>query len=192
MPSSPDHYRGFARFMHWGMAALVLGLIVAGFVMVQEGLPRPLQDRLFVMHKNIGLLVLAAALLRLAYRAVNPAPPLPASVTGAQRRAAALSHLALYGLMIAMPVLGYIRVKAGGFPIESLDAWGVASLVPRSDALANAAKTAHYLGAIALTGLVTLHVAAALYHAFILRDGVFSRMVSGGGSSRGTRSSTRA
>ena len=180
MPRPIPSYRPLARLLHWGMAALILGLIAAGFVMVQEGLPRALQNTLFVAHKNIGLVVLALVLVRLAYRAVNPAPPLPPSVTGWQRTAAGLSHLALYALMIAMPVLGYIRVKAGGFPIESLDGWGVASLVPRSDTLANAAKALHFAGALALAALVTLHVTAALYHGLVLRDGVFGRMVRGG------------
>lgn len=87
--------------------------------------------------------------------------------------------------MIAMPIAGYVRVKAGGFPIESLDAWGVASLVPRSDALAKSAKAAHYAGALAFAGLVTLHIGAALYHAIVLRDGVFARMGFGHGPTRG-------
>lgn len=179
MPPIAPAYRPLSRLLHWAMAAIIIALIMAGFVMVQQGLARALQNTLFVFHKNIGLVVLALALLRLAYRAANPAPPLPPSVTGWQRRAAGLSHLALYALMIAMPVLGYIRVKAGGFPIESLDAWGVASLVPRSDALANTAKTLHYAGALALGALVTLHIAAAIYHALVLRDGVFRRMMRG-------------
>lgn len=169
-------YRLFARLMHWGMAVLILGLIPAGFVMVQQGLPQQVQNALFVAHKNIGLLVLVAVLLRLVYRVMNPAPPLPASVSTWQRHAAALSHGALYALMIAMPLLGYVRVKAGGFPIESLDAWGIASLVPRSDALAEAAKAAHFAGGLALAALIALHLAAAAFHAVVLRDGVFARM----------------
>lgn len=169
-------YRLVARLFHWGMAALVLAMIVAGFAMMQDGLPAQLRNQLFAFHKNIGLLVLLAVLARLAFRLMNPPPPLPASVTTTQRRVAALSHAGLYLLMIAMPILGYIRVKAGGFPIESLDAWGVMSLVPRSDALAAAAKTAHYAGALAITALVALHSGAALYHALVLRDGVMARM----------------
>mgnify|MGYP005857321029 CR=1 FL=1 len=175
-------YPFFARIMHWGMAALVLALIAAGFAMVQEGLPQATQNALFVFHKNAGLLVLLAVLVRLAYRMANPPPPLPAAVGAAQRRVAGLSHAALYALMIAMPVLGHVRVKAGGFPIETLDAWGVPALVPRSDALASAAKAAHFAGALALTALAALHISAALYHAAVLRDGVFARM--GFGASR--------
>jgi cytochrome b561 len=75
-----------------------------------------------------------------------------------------------------MPLAGYIRVKAGGFPIEALDAMGVPSLVPRSDALAETAKAVHFYGAFAITGVVGLHIGAAAYHGLFRRDGVFSRI----------------
>jgi cytochrome b561 len=87
-----------------------------------------------------------------------------------------VSHAVLYGLLILMPVAGYVRVKAGGFPIEMLDALGVPSLVPRSDAIAAAAKSIHYAGGLALAAFVLLHVSAALYHGILRKDGVFSRM----------------
>jgi cytochrome b561 len=67
-------------------------------------------------------------------------------------------------------------VRAGGFPIEALDAIGVPPLVPRSEALASAAQTVHFLGAWAISALIALHVAAALYHGLVVRDGVFGRM----------------
>jgi cytochrome b561 len=101
---------------------------------------------------------------------------LPASVPGWQRRIAAASHVALYVLIFAMPILGYVRVRAGGFPVEGLDAMGLPTLVPRSDALAEFAKTLHYYGAIAITILIAAHVGAALQHGLLRRDGVFTRM----------------
>ncbi|MFP5510818.1 MAG: cytochrome b, partial [Alphaproteobacteria bacterium] len=69
-----------------------------------------------------------------------------------------------------------VRVRTGGFPIEMLDAIGIGTLLPKSDAIANAAKSLHYLGAWALAVVVGLHVAAALQHALIKRDGIFQRM----------------
>jgi cytochrome b561 len=73
-------------------------------------------------------------------------------------------------------VAGYIRVKAGGFPIESLDALGAPSLVPRSEALEETAKAVHYFGGIALGAVIAVHIAAAAYHGLVRRDGVVSRM----------------
>jgi cytochrome b561 len=169
-------YRTPARLFHWIVAILVLLMIPAGFVMVQQGIPRGLQNTLFIFHKNMGVVVLLIVIARLAYRRFNPPPPLPEAMPQVQRRIAELSHLALYTLLVLMPLAGYIRVRAGGFPIEWLDALGVPTLVPRSDAIAEVAKTIHYFGAMALIALVALHVGAALFHGIIRRDGVFSRM----------------
>jgi cytochrome b561 len=115
-------------------------------------------------------------LLRLAYRARHPAPPLPPDVPGWQRAAARATHAGLYALLLVMPLAGYVRVRAGGFPIEALDALGLPTLVPRSDALAGVAKATHLYASYALVALVALHVAAALQHALWRRDGVVSRM----------------
>jgi len=176
MTGSDTRYRGPARLFHWGMAVLVLSTIPAGFLMVQEGLDRSLQDTLFVFHKNVGVLLLLLVLVRLLYRWRHAPAPLPDDLPGWQRTAAGLTHAALYTLLVVMPLAGYIRVRAGGFPIESLDALGVPALVPRSDALAEAAKTVHYYGALAIAALIALHISAAAYHGILRRDGIFSRM----------------
>src|SRR6056297_2430023 len=124
-----------ARVLHWLMAGLVLLTIPAGLVMVQQGLDRSLQNTLFIFHKNVGVLLLLLLLLRLVWRWWRPPPPVPASLPQWQARIAGLTHGALYVLLFIVPVAGYIRVKAGGFPVESLDALGVPALVPRSEAL---------------------------------------------------------
>jgi cytochrome b561 len=158
------------------MALVVFATIPAGLVMMQPGLDRALQNALFLFHKNIGVVMLVLIVARLVYRRQNPPPPLPAHVSPIQQRVAGATHAALYLLLLLIPVAGYVRVKAGGFPLESLDALGVPSLVPRSDALAEIAKTAHYLGGLAFAALVAAHVGAALFHGIVKRDGVFSRM----------------
>lgn len=179
-------YRGPARLLHWIMAVLILATIPAGFVMIQEGVSRSLQDALFLFHKNVGVLLLVLVLGRILYRWRHPAPPLPDDLPDWQKMAARLSHIGLYALLLIMPIAGYVRVKAGGFPLESLDALGVPSLVPRSDAVAEIAKSIHYFGAIAITALIALHLAAAAHHGIVRRDGVFSRIWPPvGGSDRG-------
>ena len=84
-------YRPTARLLHWLVALLVIATIPAGTVMVQEGLPRWLQDGLFMFHKNVGVVILLLVLFRLAWRAANPPPPLPASVPGWQARIARMN-----------------------------------------------------------------------------------------------------
>jgi cytochrome b561 len=165
-----------ARLLHWIMAVLILLTIPAGFIMVQPGLDRGLQNALFIYHKNVGVLVLILVVARLSWRLWSPPPPLPEHVPGWQARIARLTHLALYVLLIILPVAGYVRVRAGGFPIESLDALGIPPLVPRSDALAETAKTVHYVAGVTITVVLALHISAALFHGIVKRDGVFSRI----------------
>lgn len=169
-------YRAPARALHWLTAILVLATLPAGLVMVIEGTPRPVRDALFIFHKNVGVLVLLLLVARLLYRWRHPPPPLPPSVGPAQARIAGATHRLLYVVLLVQAVSGYIRVKAGGFPIEAFDAMGAPSLVPRSEALAAVAMEVHWWTYIALAALIAMHVGAALLHALILRDGVVRRM----------------
>lgn len=169
-------YRAPARWLHWSMALLVLPMIAAGLLMVLDGVSRPLQNSLFLFHKNVGVLLIILIVVRLIYRWRNAPPPEPEHLSLWQVRIASITHGLLYALLLIMPLAGYIRVKAGGFPIEALDALGIPALVPRSDALAEIAKTIHFYGGRAIIVLIAMHIGAALFHAVIKRDGVFSRM----------------
>lgn len=173
-----DHfaYGPAARALHWLMAVLILLTIPAGLLMVQSGVDRDLQNALFIYHKNVGVCLLLLTALRLGVRWRYPPPPLPSSVPVWQSRIARLTHLALYALLVLVPVAGYVRVRAGGFPIEGLDALGVPALVPQSDALAELAKAAHYWAGVAIIGVIVLHTGAALFHGVVKGDGVWSRM----------------
>jgi cytochrome b561 len=174
-------YKPAARALHWSVALLVIATIPVGALMVEPGWARPTQDAMFVFHKNAGVLILLLMILRLAYRAMNPPPPLPATVPPAQQKIAEIAHWALYVMVLVMAVSGYVRVAAGGFPLEVLDALGVPRLVPRSDTLAEAGKTVHAYARFVLAGLIVAHVGAAAYHGLVKRDGVFSRMWPGRG-----------
>jgi cytochrome b561 len=176
MDHRPAGYGTTARMLHWLVAALILAMIPVGLLMVQDGLDRSLGDALYLFHKNVGSLLIVIIALRLVWRLTHPPAPLSATMPDWQRRVAGLSHLALYGLMIVMPLSGYVRVRAGGFPIEGLDALGLPTLVPRSKPLADAASSLHELAAWALMAVLALHVGAALHHALIRRDGVWARM----------------
>lgn len=144
--------------------------------MTGEELSRPVQNTLFIFHKNVGVVILLLVLLRLIVRAVTTPEPLPSTLPDWQRRAAMVSHAALYVLLVAMAVSGYIRVVAGGFPIESLDALGVPPLVPRSDPLAETAQSIHSATRFVLIAFILLHISAALQHLLWKRDGIFGRM----------------
>ncbi|MDH2325467.1 cytochrome b [Cereibacter sp. SYSU M97828] len=164
-----QRYRRPARILHWITAAIVLAMIPAGLVMVQKD--APFGDALFIFHKNMGVVVLALVLARLAYRWRHPPPPLNIPLAGVAKA----THWLLYAALLVMAVSGYVRVTTGGFPLEMLDAIGLPRPA-KNEAVAEIAKRVHWAAHYAVIGLVALHVAAALRHA-LRRDGVFSRML---------------
>ena len=169
-------YKTTARLLHWIVALAVIATIPVGQIMITEGLARSTQNALFLFHKNVGVILLFLIALRLLYRAFNPPPPLPDTVPDWQKTVSGLTHWGLYGLLILMTLSGYVRVEAGGFPIEMLDALSIGTPVPRSDALANTAKAIHFYGRYLMILLILMHVGAALLHGIVKRDGVFTRM----------------
>ncbi len=164
-----------SRLFHWLTVLLVLVMIPVGWIMTQE-IPRATQNQLFIVHKGLGVVVLTVVLLRLAWRAFNPPPPLPDTVPVAQARIAGLVHWGLYALLLVMAISGYVRVMAGGFPIELLNAIGIPPLIGKNEWLADLASAIHATAILGLVALVLAHVGAAAYHGFVRRDGIVSRM----------------
>lgn len=176
MSDVTTRYRPVTRILHWAVALIVIATIPVGQLMIQDGLSRTLQNTLFIFHKNVGVLILLLVIVRLAYRAIYPAPPFPSTMPAIQRRIAPITHWLLYGLLLVMALSGYIRVEAGNFPIEMLDALGVPALVPVNETLENTAKAVHFYARFVLVPLIFLHIGAGLYHRFVLRDGIFGRI----------------
>ena len=174
-PVKHKKFAGTTRLLHWLSAVMIVAMIPVGVIMQQDGWARPTQDLLFILHKNGGVILLGLVVLRLMWRVTSPAPPLPAHLPDWQVRAASAVQWGLYVMLLVMAISGYIRVRAGGFPVEMLDAINAPALVPRSDSLAETAQTIHSNARFVLVALILVHVAAALRHA-IARDGVFSRI----------------
>lgn len=164
------------RFFHWFSALLILATIPVGLAMTSEGFGG-VRDALYVAHKSLGVIILAVLVLRVAWRAVAPRPPsLPDSVPPLQRRLAEWSHMGLYVLVGVMGVTGYLRVVAGDFPVEILDALGIPPLISDAPNLSSWLSVVHKVGAYLMVAGLAVHIAAATHHALILRDGVFGRM----------------
>jgi len=176
MDNSGTGYRRTARVLHWLVAIVVIATLPVGVLMLDESVSRETRNTLFIFHKNVGVVILVLMLARLAYRAWRPPPPMPDHLPRLQVRVAGATHVALYVLLLVMAVSGYIRVAAGNFPIEMLDAIGIPPLVPVNETLETTAQAIHFWTRFLLVPLILLHVGAALHHRFVLRDGVFARM----------------
>lgn len=171
------HFSPAQRVLHWGMAVAILAMLFAGVGMVSTA--RPLHLELIDLHRPLGIAILVLALLRLALRFGRGAPPLPRDLPPPVRFGATLSHWALYGGMIAMPLIGWAMVSAAGLPVVMWSGMHLPPLVAQSDALHALLWDAHRIIAYLLFALILLHVEAALMHALIRRDGVFEAMAGG-------------
>lgn len=170
------HYNRTAIALHWLMALGLAGTFALGFYM--HDLPlSPDKLKLYSWHKWAGIGLLALVVLRLAWRIVHPAPPLPASMGPLSRAAAHAGHWALYGLMLAIPVSGWLMSSAQGFQVVWFGVLPLPDLVPRNAELGSALRDTHMILNYALIAAVIGHAGAALQHHFIKKDTVLARML---------------
>jgi cytochrome b561 len=169
-------YDAALRILHWAMAAIILTAIALGVVAAL--LPRGVSARveLLTIHKSLGMTALVLVVLRVAWRLSVGAPPYSAALGVLSRLGAHAAHIALYALMIAMPVTGYVNSVAGGHPAPWFGLFNWPALIARNDALAHRAGFVHYWLACAIGVVLALHLAAAAWHAWVKRDDVFARM----------------
>ena len=184
-------YTGGAILLHWLIAVMILGLFASGLWMsdaIKDDSQRQLAFTIYQVHKSFGLTVLALTVLRIVWRLLHPAPPLPEGMSGLERFAAHASHLAFYALMLAMPLSGWAMVSVSPSSVATF--YFELFQVPHLPVLAELAteakegleplvKDTHALLAYGAMALVILHVAAALKHHFFERDAVMARMVPG-------------
>ena len=162
------------RALHWIMALCLLAMLFIGVGMVSTIMPKYLA--LVSIHKPLGIAILVLALIRLAVRLRYGTPPLPADLPEPMKLAARLSHYALYALMIAMPLIGWGMLSAAAYPVVLFGGVHLPAILPQSDSLHALLWDAHFYLAFGFFALILLHVAAALFHALVRRDGVFDTM----------------
>ena len=172
----PERYSGVAIALHWIVALLAFGQIALGWWMLElPKSPPGLRAGWFNFHKSIGLTIGMLVLARLAWRLRHPAPPLPPSMPRWQARAARASHFLLYACLVVQPLAGYLGSSFTQYPIKyfgaTLPHWGW-----DSPALKDLFSMIHLGAAIVFMVLIAMHVAAALKHLLVDRDGVFERM----------------
>jgi len=178
--SHPARYHPVARALHWVLGLAILGLFAVGLYMTD--LPfSPQRLKLYNWHKWAGMVILGLSVLRLLWRWAKRPPALPASIEAAMPRWQQLAHrgthVGLYALFFAVPLVGWAYSSAAGFPIVLFGQLPLPDFVPVNPDLAEAIKPWHELSAFALVGLALLHVAGALKHAVIDRDGLLRRML---------------
>lgn len=184
-----DHWGQITRGLHWLMAAMLLVQVPLGFMMVDayDAWLAGHGDTTLVMqlsraHNTTGFLLLILVLLRLSWRLGNPSPELPAALLAWQRFVARATHIILYALLLVFPLSGWAALSAyaGDFPIFFFGRDDVFRIVPQappgspfnSDLFGEIHESCWKAGAV----ILLLHISAALWHEYVRRDGILSRM----------------
>lgn len=184
--NSMQRYGAIAQFIHWTMAALIVGMVVVGLYMedlsTAEKLPGTTGYMLYQLHKSIGFVVLALAILRLVWRLLSPAPPVPKNHGKLLALAAHATHVALYALIFAMPVSGWLFVSADPLshtlvPTRFFDLFVVPNLLDADNGIRDFFRGIHGLLSNVLIAVVALHAGAAFAHHLFFKDNVLIRML---------------
>jgi cytochrome b561 len=177
---SPSHYHRTAIALHWVLAMALVTIFGVGVYMAD--LPfSPLRLKLYNWHKWAGVCILALSLFRLAWRLTHTPPALPdkvsASMPAWQTAAYHATHGLMYALFLIVPLVGWAYSSAAGFPIVLFGVLPLPDFVAANKELAELIKPWHEITAFTLAGLALLHIAAALKHHWVDRDGLLQRMV---------------
>jgi cytochrome b561 len=177
LTNTPDSFGLVSRVIHWGMALGLFGALALG-LRIETMQPALSNLWLYSLHKSLGLILLVLVLLRILWHRISPPPGPIGPAGGRDQRLARAAHLALYALMLAIPVSGYVASAATGIDVMLFDRWVLPPLAPVSEAWEKAGFAAHGLLTKLLMAVVLLHVAGALRRA-LAGDGTLTRMLRG-------------
>jgi cytochrome b561 len=174
--NATSRYGSLSIGIHWLMVLLFVA--VYGTVELHELFEKgsDLRKVLMTWHFMLGMLVFVLIWLRLAARLSGPTPAILPEPPGLQQLSSKLLHLALYALMIVMPLIGWLMLSAAGNPIPFFGL-ELPALIGENKNLAEQFKELHEI--VGTTGyfLIGLHTVAALYHHYIKHDNTLTRML---------------
>lgn len=169
-------YTLVAKLLHWLMAALIVGLLMLGFYMADLPLS-PDKLQFYSWHKWVGVTVFALCVCRVLWRLTHRPPPYPDSMSRTMQLLAHLGHGGLYVLMIAIPLTGWLMSSAKGFQTVWWGVWPIPDLLSKDKELGHTLQEVHEALNWLLVVMIFGHLAAALKHHFLDRDGILRRML---------------
>lgn len=175
--NTDQRWGAVSQGFHWLILLLIVGLAIVGLTMGE--LPRtPKYFWVYTLHKSLGITVLALVLARLGWRLYAGTPRTVAGTPTWQARVASLTHALLYGLILLMPISGWLYDSASGLrPFRFFGILEMPKLVAPSESIRQTAHDLHEWGFWVLLALVALHAGAAFYHHLFQRDATLARML---------------
>ena len=177
LKSDSQHWGSLAKFFHWTIVLLIILQATVGLVMVD--LPKkPSIIPVFTFHKSVGMTILFLAVLRLAWRALDPRPEEPASMPRWQTIGARAGHALLYILLFMVPLSGWWYDSVSGLrPLYWFNLFEIPHMVAPDPSLKDLARDGHEMLFWALAVVALGHAAMAFVHQFVNRDGTLARML---------------
>ena len=181
--SATPRYAPVQRGLHWLIALLVVGVFAGGQIIDNYGFEGmkaafglDMTNRIYMLHKTFGIVILALMAARIAARLTFGKPEYRPPLSPIEAKASAAVHGLFYVLLILMPVLGWAATATGGFPVQFFG-WNLPPLFGKDEALSETLFGLHGAVGSVIALLVVVHVAAAIRHAAVNRDGVMRRMI---------------
>lgn len=170
-------YRPSQRFVHWAMAVVIIAALAIGFYCALQAPGTQPRRFLLEIHKSLGMTALVLIVLRLPLRWQFGEPDYRKPLGRLTRGAAHAAHLLLYGSMLYMPISGYVYSGAGGNSLPWFGLFQWPRLLPLDKVVAHTGYLLHHYGAYVFYAVLAAHIAAVVWHRFVKRDEVLSRMV---------------
>lgn len=176
------HYDRVAIALHWLIGIWLLAQVCFGLLLDSYARGTPEKAMAVNLHKSSGLVLGLLILVRIVWRLRHAPPPYPASVSGLQLRAIRIGHGLLYLCMIAMPLTGYIASNFSKHGINFFNVLPIAPWGPDDKSMYSLFNGSHdAIGTIFIV-LIIGHIGLAIYHAYVVRDGLAGRMRPAGNS----------
>ncbi|WP_064749856.1 cytochrome b [Lysobacter firmicutimachus] len=178
LKNTADRWGAISQLLHWAVVLLIAAIAIIGLTMVDMN-NGPSKIKIYALHKSLGLTLLSLVALRLLWRFYAGAPRPVAGTPHWQERIASLTHWALYALMFALPVSGWVFNSSSGYPLQYFGLFNLPKIAQRSEELAQLSRTLHEYGFWLLLALVLAHAGAAFYHHLFQNDDTLRRMLPG-------------
>jgi cytochrome b561 len=169
-----QNYGTAAVFMHW-LAVLFIAAVFPLALWMGDLEKGPEKTQVLMWHQSVGLMILALVVLRLVWRGVHGAPQ--HALSGLLDKLAAVVQIALYGLMVLVPIVGWMTLSAGGHPATFFGWFSLPDLLNRNHPLHETLGDVHQFLAYTMLALIAVHILGALKHYYVMHDDVMARMM---------------
>jgi cytochrome b561 len=167
-------YSPSMQALHWLIAALMFAVLPLAWSMV--GMPRtaPNRELLYMLHRSVGVTILALMAVRLVLRATRGVPAEPADLPRWMAGVAVASHWLLYAVLFIMPISGYVLSSSGGHAVPYFDLFILPAL-PEDKSMQELARSVHHVVQWAAYALIALHLLGTVWHVVVRRDSLLER-----------------